>query len=542
MTRARLVAGGLRLLPGVVALALGVYAYRIILVVQGPFHADEAGHALPAARMAMALRHVDLAGFLETTRQDILWPFFHPLVVSVFFLLGGIARDVARSSSLCAFVAVVGLVPLLARELALPPVSTSPTPKEPERATLPPTLGWLSATALMAAPALWGFSCSVMTESLGMLMTVATLICAARADRRQSARLHLATGVLAAFTFFTKYNYGVPLVAALFVTQAWRTRARGWRGLAAYCAGAGVPLVVWLVFVFGSDRSRLGYLWDYVRVNRDEGIHGLDAALFYPRGVIEVFGLAVAVAMAMGLVGVVLRRPSDARVASLIFVSLTLGLLLPHPNKQWRYLAPALPVLLGLAEAGWALWLRRVQNGLLWALPAVCLLVVRQPLDGIREDAREAGSLAEAGPILRFAAQHVPPDRPVLVLGSSGLLPHIALSWELLERDRREPDVDLMLFPSADGWDARFRSGYPPEMRPEYATLLAARLATTKAIVVAFELGGHSPFLPDWMARWDAWAQNYPTLMKTERGYALTAERAFPASDAVVRIYDKAAP
>jgi hypothetical protein len=125
----------------------------------------------------------------------------------------------------------------------------------------------------------------------------------------------------------------------------------------------------------------------------------------------------------------------------------------------------------------------------------------------------------------------------VLVLGSSGLLPHSALSWQLLERDRRESEVDIMLFPFEEGWDARYRSAYPTDLRPEYATTLAAALDRGSPSVVAFELGGRSPFLPGWMARWDAWAQNYVTVMKRQAGYAVAAESAFPSSDAVVRVY-----
>jgi hypothetical protein len=548
VTRARVVRLALYLLPCVIAIALGVYAYRVLLRSQPPFQADEAGHALPAARMARTLRLGDVAGFLETLRQDVLWPFFHPLVISVFFLAFGTLRDVARCSSLGAFVATICLVPLLARELMRPaaavglPGFSKDIGREPPEA-VPATLGWLSAAALMAAPALWSFGCTVMTESLGMLMAVVTLLCFARADRQQSLALHVGSGLLAVLTFFTKYNYGVPLAVALFLSLTWHSRGRGLRPLAAFVAGTGIPLAVWAVFVFGHDPSRIGYLWDYIRVNRDEGVHGLAALLFYPRGVLEVFGPAVGIGMLVGMVGSLLRRPSSPRLASLLFVLLTLALLLPHPNKQWRYLCPAMPVLLALAESELALWFAPIRaRGFLWALAAALLLIVRSPLEGIREDAREALPLAEAGAMLRFAAEHLPRDQPVLVLGSSGLLPHIALSWELIERDGGEPDVDLMLFPDEAGWDPRYRSGYPSEMRPGYASILDARLIRAPQSVVAFELGSRSPFLPDWMARWDAWGQNYVTLMKAQPGYTVTAEKLFPGSDAAVRIYARSSP
>jgi 4-amino-4-deoxy-L-arabinose transferase-like glycosyltransferase len=526
-----------RCLPAVVALALGAYAYRVLLPTLPPLQADEAGHALPAARMALALAQGDLAAFLELTRRDILWPFFHPLFIGVFLLAFGTTADVARASSLCAFVATIALVPLLVRELARPPAEAPVDGGPPP--TPSPTLGWLSAAALVGAPSLWGFGCAAMTESLGMLMVLGTLLCAARAERKQSLALHAASGVLVALTFFTKYNYGVPLALALFAALAFRARVRGPRPLAAFCAGVVPLLVAWAAFVFGTDRARLAFVWSYIRASRDEGIHGLEGVLFYPRGVVEVLGAAVGIGLLLGLLAAFRRRAPSARLPSLLFVSLTFVLLLPHATKQWRYVAPAMPVLLALAEAELGAWAaaRFRRHGLAWGLLSASLLLARNPLEGIRHAVDESRPFAEAGSMLRFASLHLPPDRPVLVLGSCGLLPHTALAWQLLERDGREPEVDVMLFPFEDGWDPRYRSAYPTDMRPEYATTLDAALAGRSPTVVAFELGERSPFLPDWMARWDAWGQNYVEVMKAQAGYALAAERAFPDSDATVRVY-----
>jgi hypothetical protein len=134
----------------------------------------------------------------------------------------------------------------------------------------------------------------------------------------------------------------------------------------------------------------------------------------------------------------------------------------------------------------------------------------------------------------------VPPDGPLLVLGSSGLLPHLALTWELLERDRREREVDLLLFPEDAGWTPRHRTGYPAGMLPEYAPTLHRTLASGRyRCVVTLRLGPHSPFLPDWLSRWDAWAQNYVELMENQTTYVVAAESRFPESDATVRVYTK---
>jgi hypothetical protein len=103
--------------------------------------------------------------------------------------------------------------------------------------------------------------------------------------------------------------------------------------------------------------------------------------------------------------------------------------------------------------------------------------------------------------------------------------------------------VSLLTFPGETGWDPRYRTGYPPEMRPEYASTLHDILVSGRyAVVITVELGPSSPFLPDWQARWDAWGQNYVRAMQAQGVYVLRDEAAFPESDAKVRIYEKGVP
>jgi hypothetical protein len=130
----------------------------------------------------------------------------------------------------------------------------------------------------------------------------------------------------------------------------------------------------------------------------------------------------------------------------------------------------------------------------------------------------------------------------VLFLGTTGLLPHAALTWTLLEHEGSEPEeVDLLPFPESTGWDPRYRSGYPREIRPEYGVVLRQALVGGRyGSVVTLELGERSPFLPDWLAKWDAWGQSYVRLMPEQRAYSLKAEKAFPKSDARIRLYLRA--
>jgi hypothetical protein len=78
-------------------------------------------------------------------------------------------------------------------------------------------------------------------------------------------------------------------------------------------------------------------------------------------------------------------------------------------------------------------------------------------------------------------------------------------------------------------------------MRPEYcAHLREALVGGRYGSVATLELGERSPFLPDWLAKWDAWGQNYVRLMPEQRAYVLQVEKAFPKSDARIRLYLRA--
>ena len=201
-------------------------------------------------------------------------------------------------------------------------------------------------------------------------------------------------------------------------------------------------------------------------VNRDEGLHGLADLSFYPRAIASAVGIPAAL-IALALWAALLTRGLGPRLCAAFFVIVTAVMLTLHPNKQERYLFTALPVILLLAESELAERLRRLRGReVLWLAAAVIVLVARNPLAEIREAAAGAARLAEARPILGYIEANVAGRQPVLVLGTTGLLPHLALTWELLEREQREPSVDLLLFPRAGDASASYRTGYPPEDGP----------------------------------------------------------------------------
>jgi len=347
-------------------------------------------------------------------------------------------------------------------------------------------------------------------------------------------------GFLGALAFLTKYSYGFPLIGALVLAQAVRVPVRGHRPLLGVLAGCTVPLAAWATFMLAPDWTRLREFVD-VLVNRDEGLRGWEGLLFYPRVLADWLGAAGAVIAALGLTATVLRAGGRA-LAALLFLLLTLAQLMAHANKQSRYLIPALPVLLALGELGWLRLVGRPRRALLrgvaWVALAAAVAATRDPGAQIRLAAAGDVPLRDSRGILRFVATAVPREGTLLLLGTTGRLPHLALTWELLERDARERAVELLQYPGERGWDPRFRAGYPPGMTAGFRpALLDALDRGSYAAVITFRWGPRSPFLPEWLAKWDAWGQNYVVLMQEQDRYLLASERTFPDSDAAIRIY-----
>lgn len=514
----------------VVGLLLGFRVYRTLIAHGLPLHSDEAGHALPAARMTLALNRGEPGAFVTASLNEVLWPFMHPWLLTAFFLVFGISACVARTCSLLTFAAGLCLLPLLARRL-------SPDDPGHDRSQ-PPLLGLLSVVTLVSA-APWRLICQVMSEPVGMFLTLLALLVAAEARTRHAIGWYSLGGLLAALAFFTKYSYGLPLMVALPLAAAWPSPTTRIRQILSTLAAAFVPVLAWGVAILWSDPDRgpaiLGAM-----VNRDEGLRGLSDLSFYPRVVLDYLGVPVGLAVLILLVVAVSRRVT-ARLPALLLVAATLLLLTAHPNKQERYLFPALPVMLVIAETEVARIVgRRGRSFAVWTVLAAAILVVRNPLVQLDEEAAQASSLRGSGKIISYVADNVAAREPVLFLGTTGLLPHFALTWELIEREQREPEVELLPFPGGSDWDPRYRAGYPPEAGPEYDVFLQRALASGRyGSVVTLRLGPQSPFRPDWLAKWDAWGQNYVEAAErhvAEEGYVLISERAFPEDDAVVRI------
>jgi len=230
---------------------LGLHAHRALVLDGLPLHADEAGHALPAARMALALGQGDLPGFASASLRELVWPFMHPWVIASFFLVFGISAHVARVSSLLTFGAALCLLPSFARAISPKDAGAS--------GAAPPMLGWLSAAILVTA-APWDLVCTVIGRAPRDVPHPDDPLGGRSRGRWPPPRRPQPSAASWRGRLLTKYGYGVPLIAAVLLALAWRIREVGRRPFLAALVGALVPIAGWACAVFAREPHRVDEL------------------------------------------------------------------------------------------------------------------------------------------------------------------------------------------------------------------------------------------------------------------------------------------
>ncbi|HEX2465409.1 MAG TPA: hypothetical protein VHR17_12370, partial [Thermoanaerobaculia bacterium] len=166
---------------------------------------DEAKYGLDGARLAAALADLDLLRFAPLVYDLDVWPPLFPLTESMVFLVAGNGFAVARGLVAVLFAGLVVVTWWAAREIV---------PKSAAVAAIAPAL-------VVTSPFVQLFAVQAMLELPGALLYVLCLGAYAHHLRTGTRATVVATGVLSAALFFTKYNYGLLWLAPLLLNEAW---------------------------------------------------------------------------------------------------------------------------------------------------------------------------------------------------------------------------------------------------------------------------------------------------------------------------------
>jgi hypothetical protein len=322
----------------VAAVVLSAVVHARVIAPAGPLDWDEGYHALHGLRTAVEIREGDLVRLAYDAYRSVYWPPLHALWSSAFFLAFGATAEVARSSSLPAYVAAAGFLALAAHRAR----GTVAALVAGFGLLLSPLAAKLAGTALLELPALALFS-------LAFFLYV---------DGRRPVLLGLSVFA----TYLTRTNYGVLLALSLAVAFAVDgaigrpladgdpRRAARKNALKALAALA-VPLLLWFAYPLKIIHTLAAL------ANLPTGPPRFSAAglLYYPRAAVTLAGSLPLLALYGAALLFALRpralRDRSVRLAVLLaFFQILFAEL--SPTKLDRHILPLavpLPFLLGLA-------------------------------------------------------------------------------------------------------------------------------------------------------------------------------------------------
>jgi hypothetical protein len=288
---------------------------------------DESMHAeLPALRMSLALASGELGLFYDALLDCERYPFAYPLVLALVQLVTGPSELACRVTGRLLWAAACFVIFLLTREVA----------KDAKRGRgLAP---WVALAMAAASPLALAYAGTLFLEIPFVLVSALALLGWVRRDG--SAQRDVAAGAWLALAFFTKFNYGALLIAALALELALE------RKLLSAARVALVPALAALWwFVLARGAGHRAAFWAFVTENTDASMAtGWDWRIVNWGA---YFALSPVV-LGVLLVGV-LRTAPDAlrgaqRVLWLVALVFVLALSLHNFHQDRFYLSAGVPL------------------------------------------------------------------------------------------------------------------------------------------------------------------------------------------------------
>ncbi len=336
---ARLLRAGVPALLAVLAASVvsSFVVYVRVIAPAGPLNWDEGFHALHGLRAATEIREGEMSRLAYDVYRSVYWPPLHALYAAVFFLSFGATAEVARASSLAAYVAAAALLALA----ALRTRGAVAALVAGFGFVLSPLAARLAGQALLEIPALALFSLAIFLY----------------VDGRRPVLLGLAVFA----TCLTRTNYGVLL--ALGLTGAFAidgglgkrlpeddprrgARRNAYRALLAL----GIPLLLWFAYL-----PKIGHtLAALVNLPTGPPRFSAEGLLYYPRAAVTLAGtlpllLLYVAALLLALRPKALSDRSVRFVVILAFLQITFAEI--SHTKLDRHILPLavlLPFLLGV--------------------------------------------------------------------------------------------------------------------------------------------------------------------------------------------------
>lgn len=427
-----------------------------------PFDNDEANHAVDGWEVYLALSHLSPDELYRAVTNQGFYPPVHSFLIAAGYLVGGPSIAASRMPTVVVFALMLCTLAWLTFRLA-----ATDSDDKLFACWLPMAGAALAVAFTLTSRVLVGNAVLAMLEMTGALLGLLLLAAAARADHASGQREHQlwlgVAAVIAAFTFLTKYSFGIFFLTGLIlalISATWPLKVDRRRRRDVYIVLIiyAVLLGLWLLI---TDRgTMLLFFTDhphYVPFLSEENL------LYLPRRWVERYsnsGLIAVMAIILAVIGAVQQwKQLAVRVASWSILT-GLTILLISTTNQTRHMLPLAPQIWLLAGLGFVkvlCWILRSKAGnragiiTLGAVMALLIIAAIKPVKTLQADLtdRFEGEAAFID-VQDFALTNIDPNRPALFLGDlsdqNGLL---AIRWRAATRTSKslwELDIDFFSF------------------------------------------------------------------------------------------------
>ncbi|MFH1404162.1 MAG: glycosyltransferase family 39 protein [Candidatus Altiarchaeota archaeon] len=192
-----------------ITLMVASFTYPLIAGSMITFDADEASKAVMGLEFGRAMEERDIGDFISATQASgrYLYPFVYAWWTGLFYNLFGFSLAVSRLTSWTMLLFCVPVTYWIGSMM------------DERRGWL---VGSVSATMLLTSQKILLVAGLCMIELTGLFFSLLTIGAYFKALKTGNKAWFIGAGFSAAVTFFTKYNFGMYVIAAILLTQAAR--------------------------------------------------------------------------------------------------------------------------------------------------------------------------------------------------------------------------------------------------------------------------------------------------------------------------------
>jgi len=171
------------------------------------FTAEEAQHAMYGLWIWRDIRAFDLVSFIYDTNRQLVWPFMHSWLLSLFFLVFGANYIAARLMSLLLFAATLFLMFLFSHKLC----DNNVCDNRGQR------VGILAVLLALASPLMLQYAALTMLEGLGAVLFMLAAYLYIVSEEKKLTIEYIAFIIMLGLSLYVNYLYAYLLIPAFLV-------------------------------------------------------------------------------------------------------------------------------------------------------------------------------------------------------------------------------------------------------------------------------------------------------------------------------------